>query len=112
MKSEFKIGQMIELVHDVEIKAVVSGQVLVAKKGDCAVVDSKGFATFVDGDARGKITRLSDVVVKGYDHENITDMIIKKLNYLFNDLDDTLECEGLNCDVLKEEIQDVLENIL
>lgn len=110
----YRIGQEITIKEDIEIKTIVSNTVMTIKAGDKGVLDGRGFLHITTGECRGKIVKFTkyDIEIKGYDHENITNMIIKKLDSLFCDLDDALDCEGLTFDVLKEELQDVLENIL
>ena len=75
-----KIGEEIRVVRDYEIETILSENKLQVKEGDKGFIDSSGSIHYTSGQARGKIHRLREVEVKGYDHENIAKMIFKRLD--------------------------------
>lgn len=109
-KVKYKIGQ--EVKSDVEyiIKTEVSNKAITVKKGDAGFVDSRGWIHYLNGEARGKIN-IADVQVDGYDCENIARMIMGRLivNY---DLESVLDDYDISVDDVKEEIEDILSDIL
>lgn len=107
---KFKIGQ--EVKSDVEyiIKTEFRNKAITVKKGDTGYVDSRGWIHYLNGEARGKIN-VADVEVEGYDFENIARMIMARLilNY---DLESILDDYDISKDDVKEEIEDLLSDIL
>lgn len=106
-----EIGQEIIVKEDFKINTTVSDKVKTVKKGDKGYLDSKGFLHLVNGAGKGKIVNVEGIEVKGYDHENIASMIFGRLSNYFN-LDEMLENEGIDSERFKEEIEDVLSDIL
>ena len=58
---------------------------------------------------RGKIVKIKDVEVKGYDHSNIAKSIFNRLNLMY-ELEMYLDDEEI--ETLKNEIENVLMDIL
>ena len=106
-----KIGQEIIVKEDFKINTIVSDKVKTVKKGDKGYLDSKGFLHLVNGAGKGKIVNVEGIEVKDYDHENIANIIFGRLNNYFN-LDEMLENEDIDSERFKEEIEDVLMDIL
>lgn len=98
-----KIGQEIIVEEDFEISNIVSNKIMTVKKGDKGFLDSKGFIHLTTGNGRGKIVKINDVniEVEGYDYENISNIILNRLNREF----------GIE-ELLENEIEDVLTDIL
>ena len=108
---KYKIGQEILIKENFEIGTIVSGNIMTVKQGDRGYVDSKGFLHLVNGEGKGKIVNVEGMEVASYHHENISKMIFARLCNYFN-LDEMLENEDIDIDRFKEEIEDVLIDIL
>lgn len=106
-----KIGQEVLVKEDFKINTIVSDKVITVKEGDKGFLDSKGLMHVTTGKGRGKIVKIDDIKVKGYDHENIASMIFGRLSNYFN-LDEILENEDIDSERFKEEIEDLLSDIL
>ncbi len=106
-----RIGEEIRIKEDFKINTIVSDKVKTVKKGDKGYLDSKGLLHIVNGAGKGKIVNVDGLEVKGYDHENIAKMIFGRLSNYFN-LDEVLENEDIDSERFKEEIEDVLMDIL
>ena len=65
------IGEGIVIKKDLEIESSLSDNKLQVKIGDKGYVDGNGFIHYTTGEARGKMQKISDVVLEGYDCENI-----------------------------------------
>lgn len=106
-----KIGQEIIVKNDFKINTIVSDKVKTVKKGDKGFLDSTGFLHLVNGAGSGKIVKIDDIEVKGYDHKNIAKMIYKRLNNAFL-IETILEDDGYEVEDILDEIEDVLTDIL
>lgn len=106
-----KIGEEIRVVRDYEIETILSEDKLQVKEGDKGFVDSSGSIHYTSGQARGKIHRLREVEVEGYDQHNIAKMIFKRIKNEFM-LEEHLEGYDLSEKDFIEEIEDVLSDIL
>lgn len=106
-----KIGQEVLAKEDFKINTIVSDKVITVKEGDKGFLDSKGLMHVTTGKGRGKMVKINDIKVKGYDHENIASMIFGRLSNYFN-LDEILENEDIDSERFKEEIEDLLSDIL
>lgn len=108
---KLKIGQEVEITQDFEIEAELSGKKVLVKKGDRGFVDSRGRIHYTSGNAIGKIQLLKDSEVKGYDTENIAEMIFNRLKRVF-DIDEFLDDYDISKDDFINEVDDVLMDIL
>ena len=81
---KFKIGQEIEVTEDFELIGGLSGDKIEVKKGDTGFIDSNGSIHYQTGKARGKIHKLTDAEIKGYDTGNIAKIAYKYLERHFN----------------------------
>lgn len=106
-----RIGQEIEVKEDFKINTIVSDKVITVKKGDKGFLDSKGLMNITTGNGRGKIVKINDVKVKGYDHENISKLIYKRLCSSF-EIGDFLYDNDIEANKMIEEIEDILSDIL
>lgn len=106
-----KIGQEIVVKEDFKINTIVSDKVITVKEGDKGFLNSKGFFNITTGKGRGKIVKVNDIEVKGYDHRNISEIIFKRLNNVYG-LENFLEDEEIDYSEMIDEIEDVLMNIL
>lgn len=105
-----KIGQEVEFKNDFKIETLITGTKLQVKKGDKALVTSRGFK-ILTGEARGKINAFNERdETNGYDYENISKVIFKRLNAVYG-LEMYLEDEEINKKEFIEEIEDVLTDI-
>lgn len=107
----YKIGQEIVVKEDFKINATISDKVITVKEGDKGFLDSKGFLNLTTGKGRGKFVKINDIEVKGYDHMNISKMILHRLINEYG-LDEFIEYEEISRSELIEEISDVLSDIL
>ncbi len=108
---KYKIGQEIEITEDFTLKTV-GGRELTVKAGDKAIIDSRGRVKYISGQARDVMQMLGkDIEVNGYDHENIADLILSRLNGVFG-LHDYLNDEDIDTEEILAEIEDVLIDIL
>lgn len=108
---EAKIGQKITATDDFEIQGCFGEDKIQVKKGDRGFIDSNGFVHYETGKARGKMQRFDDITVKGYDTENITNLIYEHISKRFN-LDEFLEDYEYEEKDLKDEIDYILSEIL
>jgi len=106
-----KIGEEIRVVRDYEIETILSENKLQVKEGDKGFIDSSGSIHYTSGQARGKIHRLREVEVKGYDYENIAKMLWKRLKSQFEIEEFLGDYDVSEKDVL-EELEEVLSDIL
>lgn len=106
-----KIGQEIVVKEDFKINTIVSDKVITVKEGDKGFLNSKGFLNITTGKGRGKIVKVNDIEVKGYDHRNISEIIFKRLNNVYG-LENFLEDEEIDYSEMIDEIEDALMNIL
>lgn len=106
-----KIGQEVEFKNDFKIETLITGTKLQVKKGDKALVTSRGFK-ILTGEARGKINVFNERdETNGYDHENIAKMILDRINVVFG-LEEFMDYEGIKESEMMDEIEDVLTYIL
>lgn len=105
-----KIGQQLTVKEDFKINTIISDKDITIKEGDKGFINSEGFLNLVTGKGKGKIVKINDVKVKGYNHENIARMILNRLNNVFG-LYEYLE-DDYNTEDFIEEIEDVLMKIL
>ena len=108
--NEYKIGQEIEFKADFEIETFRDRKIEV-KKGDKAVVTSRGFITYITGNARDMRQVVDGMTVEGYDHRNIAKMILQRLINVYN-LEEFMEYEEIESKEIIDEIEDVLLEIL
>lgn len=107
-----KIGEIIKITNDFEIKSALGGYIKQVKKGDTGFIDSKGSIHYLTGEARDKIQKIDDIELKGYDYESITNLIYKRLNCEF-DIDNMLDDSDIDeVEHFKDIIKDVLSEIL
>lgn len=106
-----KIGQEIMVKEDFKINTMVSDKVKTVKKGDKGFMDSRGFLHLTTGNGIGKIVKIDDIEVKGYDHRNIASIIFRKLIDVY-DLDEFIYYEGFEEAEIIDDIADVLMEIL
>lgn len=105
----YRIGEKIEAIKDYEIEKSISNEKIKVKKGDEAIITSKGNVRYISGDAKDMIQKFGGVQIKGYDHKSIADMIYNHLNKTF-DIGNSLEN---NCsDEMIDEIEYILMDIL
>ena len=107
-----KIGEILTIKEDFEIKSALGGYTKQVKKGDTGFIDSKGMIHYLTGEARGKIQNIDGIELKGYDYESITNLIYKRLNCEF-DIDYMLDDSDIDeVEHFKDIIEDVLSEIL
>ena len=107
----YKIGQEIIVKKDFKINTTISEKVMTVKEGDKGFLDSKGILNLTTGKGRGKFIKINDIEVKGYDHRNISKMILQRLINEYG-LDEFIEYEEIEKSEMIEEIEDVLMEIL
>ena len=100
-----KIDQEVIVREDFKINTRVSERV---EKG---FLNSNGCLHLTTGKAKGKIIRIDDIEVKGYDHENISKMIFNRLKNSFG-IEEFLIYEEIESKHFIEEIEDMLSDIL
>ncbi|WP_346961372.1 hypothetical protein [Clostridium sp.] len=111
MKGEvLKIGQEIEITEDFKLESCLGTKVLEVKKGDRAYIDGNGFMHYTTGKARGMIQKI-DAEIKGFDYENISKIIFKRLGNSYN-LDEYLDDYDFSRSEFIEEIENTLVEIL
>lgn len=105
-----KIGQEIKFKNDFKIETLLTNTKLQVKEGDNALVTKNGLK-ILTGEARGKITNFQESEqIKGYDHENISKMILQRLNNVFG-LEEFAQDEDVDFSEMIDEIEDVLRDI-
>ena len=105
-----KIDQEVIVREDFKINTRVSERVMTVKKGEKGFLNSNGCLHLTTGKAKGKIIRIDDIEVKGYDHENISKMIFNRLNSF--GIEEFLIYEEIESKHFIEEIEDMLSDIL
>lgn len=108
---QLKIGQKIVVQENYEIETCITNTKLQVKKGDVGFIDSHGLIHYLSGQARGKIHNIADVEVKGYDIENISELIFRQLKSDFH-INDMLEDYEIDIREFKDSIEDILSEIL
>ena len=106
-----KIGQEVVMEKDFEIKTIGSGKVITVKKGNRGFLDSEGRVHLINGEGKGKIIKVENIKLKGYDRGNIAISIYHRLNSLYG-LGMMLEENEIDEDEFIEEIEDVLSDML
>lgn len=109
--NKYKIGEGIGFSQDFEIESAFNDNKLQVKAGDTGFIDSNSNVHYTTGQARGKIQHLDDTEIKGYDHENISKMIFKRIKNQFG-LGEFLEGYEISEKDFIGEIEDVLSDIL
>lgn len=107
-----KIGQ--EIISDKEYKIEsISGRQISVKVGDKAVVRGDGFIEYTTGEAKGVMSNVFsfDLEMEGYDYQNISKLILKRLDCVFG-LENFLREEDIEYKEFLDEIEDVLSDIL
>lgn len=107
---KYKIGQEIEFEEDFEIESF-RGRKIQVKKGDKAITNSRGFITYVTGNAKEMRQVVEGMTVEDYDHRNISKMILQRLINVYN-LKEFMEYEEIESKEMIDEIEDVLCEIL
>ena len=108
----YKIGEEIGFSEEFELESAFGGNKVTVKEGDRGYFDSKGMIHYTTGQARGKIHSLGkEIEVKGYDHESIAKIIVKRIKNQF-ELMEFLEDYDVSEKDFIEEIEDVLNDIL
>lgn len=74
-----KIGEEIIINQEFDIQGCFSDDLIQVKKGDKGYIDSNGFVHYITGKARGKIQKIANVEMKGYDTENIAKLIFDRI---------------------------------
>lgn len=110
MKGTYKIGQQIEFKEDYSVKTF-NGRNIEVKKGDKAIVNSRGFIEYTSGKAKGIRQIVDGITVEGYDHMNISKQILNRLLSEY-DLQEFMDYEEISIKGFLEEIEDVLCEIL
>lgn len=105
-----KVGEIIKIKEEFEIKTSIGENTIPVKKGDTGFMDSKGMIHYLTGEARNKIQKIDDIEVKGYDYESIAKLIFKRLNIEYN-ICEMLENEGIEGHEFRDTIEDVLTDI-
>lgn len=108
---QLKIGQKLVVQENYEISTCISNTNLQVKKGDVGFIDANGMIHYLSGQARGKIHNIADVEVKGYDIENIAELIFRQLKSDFH-INDILEDYDIDVREFKDSIEDILSEIL
>lgn len=108
---QLEIGQKMVVKENFEILTDISNTKLEVKKGDVGFIDANGMIHYLSGQARGKIHNIADVEVKGYDIENITELIYRQLKSDFY-INDMLEDYEIDIREFKDSIEDILSEIL
>lgn len=108
---KLKIGQEVEFIENFEIETYINKTKLQVKKGDKALVTKCGFK-ILTGECRGKITSfVGNGEPKGFDYENISKLILNRLNSVFG-LESYMDDEEIEPKEFLDEIEDVLTDIL
>lgn len=106
-----EIGAELEVKEPLKINTTTSDKVMTIKSGDRGFIDSKGILHLTTGKCKGKIVKVNHVDMKGYDHENISRIILNRLNAVFG-LEEYLLEENIDFKEIIQEIGDVLKDIL
>lgn len=106
-----KLGQEITFKNDFKIETLITNTKLQVKEGDKGIATRTGLK-IINGEGRGKITNYQEGEhIRGYDHRNISKMILRRLNGVFN-LEEFMDYEEISFSEMIDEIEDVLTDIL
>jgi len=105
------IGEEIIIQKGFEIENALSDNRLQVKIGDKGYIDGSGFIHYITGAARGKMQKVSDVVLEGYDCENIAKLVFQRLNNHFN-IKEFLDDYEIDKKYFIDEIECALSDIL
>lgn len=104
---KFKIGQEVVVDENFTIQSVITSKTMEVKMGDKGIIDSEGNLHLKTGNAKGKIIPYTEKEnLKGYDIQNIAQMIFKRLNDEFH-LADIIYAY----DIEKEDFIDAIESV-
>lgn len=106
-----KIGQELEVKEPFKVNTTVSDKVITIKQGDKGFIDSKGVFHLTTGNGKGKMIKINDAEMKGYDYENISKLILNRLDAVFG-LESYLNDEAIEHEEFIGEIEDILMDIL
>ncbi|MBQ9000019.1 MAG: hypothetical protein IJ086_15185 [Clostridium sp.] len=106
-----KIGQEVVIREDFKINTILSEKVMIVKKGEKGFLNRNGCLHITTGKAKGKIIKIDDIEIKGYDYQNISKMIFNRLKNSFG-IEDFLIEEDIEPKYFIEEIEDMLSDIL
>lgn len=110
-KTSYSIGQKIVVKEDFDIKTILSNADMTVKEGDMGFINSKGCLHLLSGKGRGKIVSMGNISVKGYDNDNIANLIFKRLQSEYG-IQDFLEENEIEIKDFKDSIWDILSDIL
>lgn len=105
-----KIGEIINFDKEIKLNAMEHEKELIVKEKDKGIVTGKGNILILNGDCEGKII-LQNLEVKGYDTNNIADLILNLLTREYG-IDNYLNDEDIDKDEVKDEISFLLKDIL
>ena len=105
-----KIGQEIKSAISFETETF-GGRKITIKEGDKGIVAGSGFILHSSGNASGMIQMVDNMELEGYDYENISKMILNRLNVVFG-LEEFLENEEIDPKEIIDELEDLLSDIL
>lgn len=106
---KFKIGQEVKFAESFTIQTMVLKEEKVIKPEDRNFIDKNAYLNVLSGECRGKKVLLPDVEVDNYDYNNISKMLIKKLDY-FN-IAEELDSRDAIYENLKESLNDIVDKI-
>lgn len=106
-----KIGQELQIKEDFKINTIVSNKVITVKQGDKGFIDSVGHLHITTGNGKGKVVKINNAEVKGYDYENISKLILNRLNSVFG-LEEYFKDEDIDSKEVIDEIEYILMEIL
>lgn len=107
----FKIGQEIKIQGDMIVKSYLKRTILKVNKGDLGVINSRKSVRLLTGEAIGKIIKIDNIELKGFDYNNISKIILN--NLLTNTgIGETMEDYCISDDEISEVIEDTLREII
>jgi len=107
---KFEIGQ--ELISQSNYNLTgLTNDIIEVKKGDKGYIDSSGFIHYETGKARGKMTKIPDAEMEGYNTENIAKIIYEQLKWKLM-LSEHMENYDLEEQEFIDEIDYILSEIL
>ena len=104
-----KIGANYVVKNTFGVETVLGNKNLIVNEGDTGVVTGSGAVYMLTGEARGKLIS-TDTKVSGFDTENISKLIYKRLNSEFN-LREVLEENDISKFDFMERMEEILEVI-
>ncbi|MEG0728163.1 MAG: hypothetical protein RR420_00935 [Anaerovoracaceae bacterium] len=107
-----KIGDFVGLKEGTEVIGML-GNKSVIKAGSIGIINSRGQIMILSGESKGKILKTEiEVNMSKYNCESISEFILDRLDAAMPVSESLEDAEGIDKQRLREELEDILSDIL